>query len=345
MNKMDNTEETKISKYENTIARSVSNLFENIDQEKKRKPHRTPMRINVILDGGAFNGSYSLGTLYYLKNLEKHHHISVKRLSGCSVGAFLCVLYLLDDLKYGFHYYKEIRNCFHKHNDLSACVKIVEDILEKITLWEKTHKQSFYLFCKERLYITYFELPTCSQQMSCVFESNSHLCELLLRSCHIPLIVNNKWSRNSYVDGFFPYLFNEDGHVPNTSSSEKNLFVNLFSYNTYRMLYIRGEENNIQRVMTGVLETHAFFNSGKCFHNCVTNHLCSYVENWNVFQKQFFQMRKCMTYILIHCVYFMENVSTYFHDSTTDATFKKKYKLLTRYIRKWYKMFVSRWLV
>jgi predicted acylesterase/phospholipase RssA len=52
----------------------------------------------LILDGGAFNGSYLIGALLFLKEMEKRNYICVDKISGCSVGSAIGLLYFLDKL-------------------------------------------------------------------------------------------------------------------------------------------------------------------------------------------------------------------------------------------------------
>ena len=46
-----------------------------------------PQRIDIVLGGGAFNGSYLIGALFFLKEMEKRNYIIVERISGCSIGS------------------------------------------------------------------------------------------------------------------------------------------------------------------------------------------------------------------------------------------------------------------
>jgi hypothetical protein len=77
----------------------MENLPENIKNRKK------PLKIDLVLSGGAFNGSYILGALYFLKELEREKYIIIKRISTCSVSSFLGLLYLTDNLNYGGNIY------------------------------------------------------------------------------------------------------------------------------------------------------------------------------------------------------------------------------------------------
>ena len=57
-----------------------------------------PENINVIVDGGAFNGAYAIGTLLYLKQLEKQKLTTINKVSGTSIGAILSFLFITDSL-------------------------------------------------------------------------------------------------------------------------------------------------------------------------------------------------------------------------------------------------------
>jgi predicted acylesterase/phospholipase RssA len=51
-----------------------------------------------VLDGGVFNGSYHVGALYFLKEMERRNYIKINRISGCSVGSIVAFLYYIDSL-------------------------------------------------------------------------------------------------------------------------------------------------------------------------------------------------------------------------------------------------------
>ena len=48
----------------------INTLIENIPQEN------IPKEIDLVLDGGAFNGLYMLGGLFYIKEMEKRNKIN-----------------------------------------------------------------------------------------------------------------------------------------------------------------------------------------------------------------------------------------------------------------------------
>ena len=100
----------------------INKLIENLDDNINYK------NINLIMDGGAFSGSYILGCLYYLKELEKKNKIKINKVSGCSIGSILCVLYKLNELNYCVDVYDNIRNYFKEMGNLHILRNIVDEI-------------------------------------------------------------------------------------------------------------------------------------------------------------------------------------------------------------------------
>ena len=71
----------------------IKTLINNVNIEN------IPKDIDIIFDGGAFNGGMGFGIAVYLKELEITHNIKVRRVSGCSIGSIIALSYLID-LKY-----------------------------------------------------------------------------------------------------------------------------------------------------------------------------------------------------------------------------------------------------
>ena len=122
----------------------VDTLIENINKPSK------PNNINIILDGGGFNGSYHHGVLIYFKQLEKKHYVKINKISGCSIGSVFGMLYLLDLLDDGFTGYEIMRDAFKNSGSLNFAKKWLKD-------YNKTLKKDEYLKCNNRLFITYYD--------------------------------------------------------------------------------------------------------------------------------------------------------------------------------------------
>ena len=65
----------------------VNKLIENLPEETKKLQY-----IDLVLDGGIFNGSYLVGSLYFLKEMERRKYLKIARISGCSIGSIVAFL-------------------------------------------------------------------------------------------------------------------------------------------------------------------------------------------------------------------------------------------------------------
>jgi len=70
----------------------INKLIKNLPKRDKA------ISLDLVLDGGIFNGGYLIGALYFLKELERINYVKIKRISGCSVGAAVGLLYSIDKL-------------------------------------------------------------------------------------------------------------------------------------------------------------------------------------------------------------------------------------------------------
>ena len=73
---------------------------------------KNPKDIDIVIEGGCFNGLYSLGALLLIKELEDRKYFKVHRVSGASIGTIMGFAYLSDSLLDVPNYFKEIRRCF-----------------------------------------------------------------------------------------------------------------------------------------------------------------------------------------------------------------------------------------
>ena len=104
----------------------INTLIKNIPQEN------IPKEIDLVLDGGAFNGLYMLGGLFYIKEMEKRNKIIVKRISGCSIGSALGILFLIDKMHLSINVFHYIYKYLRKHQDLKKMPLILRKNLYEI---------------------------------------------------------------------------------------------------------------------------------------------------------------------------------------------------------------------
>ena len=113
----------------------VNRLIENLPEESKKLQH-----IDLVLDGGMFNGSYLVGALYFLKEMERRNYIKIERISGCSIGSIVGFLYYIDALDMMPNLYEIVNKEFKTKHTLNTlkCLKqylnkkIPDDICLKI---------------------------------------------------------------------------------------------------------------------------------------------------------------------------------------------------------------------
>lgn len=245
---------------ENYIKKLIINLPNHITDRKK------PLKIDLILDGGMFNGSYLIGGLYFLKELEHLQYIKIERISGCSIGSVMGFLYLIDALHlaeslYGL-FFENFKNKYHLPilTNLYNLLKsyIPDDICKKI---------------KNRFYVTYYNVKKKKKIIKKEYSSVNDITQTLIRSCFVPIVINgNLLYKNKYIDGINPYLF--------PIGRRKILYLDLYGYDKlFNSICVKNEKTNIHRIMNGLLDIHTFFIKQS------STSMCSYMNDWNTFHK------------------------------------------------------------
>jgi patatin-like phospholipase domain-containing protein 4 len=177
----------------------IDKLIENLPDTIKNK--KTPLKLDLILDGGVFNGSYLIGALYFLKEMEKKGFIKIDRISGCSIGSLCALLYFLGELDMVTDIYsiltKDLRENHHvnKLKEIGVLLndKIPENICEKI---------------KDKIYISFYNLKTKKKIIKNHFLSKEEVIDVIIRSCFVPFFIDGSLCyKNKYIDGMNPYLF------------------------------------------------------------------------------------------------------------------------------------------
>ena len=90
----------------------------------------TPIKLDIVIEGGALNGYYALGCLKLIKGLEKKGYFKVERFSGASVGCLLGSLYLLNKLEIFTDLYEELK----KNYVLDCNFKYVKNTIIKLLI-------------------------------------------------------------------------------------------------------------------------------------------------------------------------------------------------------------------
>ena len=287
----------------------INNLIDNI------KSIPCKYNVDLVLDGGAFNGSYMIGSLLYLKEIEYKKFVKIDRISGCSIGSLLGCLYIADLLYLHESFYKAIRESLVNGN-----LKSYSKVLHKI---KSALPENFYILCNQKLYITFFNIHTNKQIVVKSYENNAHLFQCIYRSSFLPFLMNgNLCYKNKYIDGFYPYIFKE-------TSYKSVLFIDLMQQNVIKMLFIKNEINNSERIMKGILETHSYFFSDSSF--TFISDVYSY-KLINMIKIVIYKIRKLVTHIIVTILqnYYIYSKSFTYKNEIESIT-KNLLKLILQY--------------
>ena len=236
-----------------------------------------PENINVIVDGGAFNGAYAIGTLLYLKQLEKQKLTTINKVSGTSIGAILSFLFITDSLFENINWFETILNDFRSTSNLKKTHEIIKNLVNKNIDDVKV--------LNDKLLITYYDTNQMQQIVTNKYNSKEELIDILTRSSFIPYLTDgNPFYKDIYSDGITPHIFNQD----NTNTS---IFINLMSFKIIKdSMCTKNEKNIWSRLMIGVVDANNFFTNKK-------SDLISSINEWKSYDFLFLRGREIL-YVL-----------------------------------------------
>jgi hypothetical protein len=249
-------------------------------------PPKNPRQIDLVMNGGAFNGSYLIGCLYFLKRLEKLKHVTIRRISGCSISSFLGTMYLLGHLESieSSNYYQTSFEHFKKHKNFNFLLS-VDAFLPEIVDCSLLSK---------KMYITYINMHDMKQVVVNKFKNKQELCECIIRSSFVPCFINGDLLyKNKYIDGFLPFLFQP-------KKGRKILYLNIFFKKMNEMINIKNESTNYARILYGLVDIHTFFIKG------ISTQICSYVNDWNILDKSMYFIKLCLINCVIYFIFCMK---------------------------------------
>lgn len=245
----------------------IQSLIQNLPEKFKKE--QTHLQLDVVFEGGLFNGSYLAGSLIYLKALEQKKMITIKKLSGCSIGAITALLYFINDENVIINIYK----LAYSHFKSNYNVNIFDDVFSLL----KQHLPSNIIEkINNRLYISYYNVQTGKRVVKKSYKNVDELFEIIRRSCSFPYVIDNQiYYKHKYIDGLYPFVFQSNN--TNSNPNKHILYLNIHNIDKIPgMISIKNESSNFHRMMEGMLETHLFFMHGFCKTN-----ICSFTDQWN----------------------------------------------------------------
>lgn len=277
------------------IENYVNKFIENLPEDSKKY-----CEIDLVLDGGAFNGSYLVGALYFLKEMEKRSYIKIDRISGCSVGSIVALLYYIDALDLMPSLYEIVNRDFkHKYNLNTIKTlkqhlqhKIPDDICSKIN---------------NKLFICYHDIKKRKKIVKSTYNNVDDIFDTIIKSCYIPFLIDNKLLyKNKYVDGINAHIFNRD-------SRKKILHMELFSYDKFTSsINIKNEKSNFHRILSGLLDIHSFFIKK------TNTPMCSFVNEWSIINKCRYHLKILLENIIVYVIYSIFYIKKYIPEDIED---------------------------
>jgi hypothetical protein len=297
---------------ENYVQNLMANLPKKIGAEN----------INLILDGGIFNGSYLIGALYFLREMEKQKYVTIDKISCCSIGSVCAVLYKIDALDLMPELYNIMVKQFKETRHFDALKPCLDKIKERSGA---THSK---LNLNNTLYISYYDIKKGKKIVKNKYKNVDDLLDTVYKSCFVPFVANgNMVYKNRYYDGVNPHIFPSE-------SNRKNLYLDLFGSDKIgHMLSVKNENTNFHRILAGLLDIHLFYIKQN------NTQMCSYVNKWSLYQtihnrvlKWFFE--RIIFYIVYMSFYLKKYIPSEFFEHII-------FKILSKIITEIYIVFID----
>lgn len=270
------------------LSQYIDNLIKNIPKRK------TPYELDVVLEGGVFNGSYELGILIFLKALEKKNYLKINRLSGTSIGAVAAFKYLTDNLDTSMQNYERFRNHIRTHFNLNILKQIIDDDIAAMS------PEVFERIKNDILYINYFDVEKKEQILESRYTSKKHLRDTILKSCHLPFLSDGSCcvqeNGRLLLDGGLPYIFPERERRLN----KRILYISISGASKIKTMFNTKNEKTIHgRFLEGVLDVYNFLLKEK------KTAMCSFVDTWALQEFMLLRFKHGIITIAVYIIYLL----------------------------------------
>ena len=286
-------------------------MFENyIEQLLQNIPKPlTPYKLDIVFEGGSFNGLYGLGVLLFVKKMEEKGYIIINRFSGASVGALGCLKYLTNSMEDAVEHYSLFKKSLRKNLNMN----VLNDILNKDI--HEISDETFQQIKKDKLFITFHNVDLKKKVVRSNFADKEDLKNTLLKSCHFPYLINGQCfledSSSCFFDGALPFIFPEREQT----SSTKILYITLSHLSKLKnIIFIKNENTIYGRVSEGILDAYQFF-----FHQKPTR-FCSYVNQWHIGDFMYLRLKNMMFIVFCYMMEFSLRVGRKVHPLLTRIT-------------------------
>ena len=273
--------------------KEIKKLISNI-----QKPSKI-LNVDVVFEGGAFNGTYHLGVCYFLKELEKQKYIKINRISGTSIGAIIGMCYLLDKL----HYYYKCDKLMRKHwkNELNVFLlnNMFDDLLKDY------NDQDIINIFNNKFFITFNDISKKETTIIQNYNNKQELKNAIINTSYIPFISGkNVCNNNLYFDGIIPFIFNDR----NNNNNKDILYLNINNFNIIKdIFHISNETTNYGRILHGILQCYNLFNYN------TNNNMCSFISKWSFTDFIVIRIKQYISTFIPNFVFLLNFLSGYIH--------------------------------
>jgi hypothetical protein len=274
------------------IEQYVNKLIENLPDDTK-----TIQRLDLVLDGGIFNGSYLVGALYFLREMERRKYVKIERISGCSIGSIAAFSYFIDSLDIMPKLYDIVRDEFKNKFSLKVIKTLKSHLKDRIP-------ENICSKVNGRLFICYNDIKNNKKIVKSHYKNVDEIIDTLIKSCYIPFLIdNNIFYKKKYIDGINAFIFKKE-------LNKKILYMDLLGYDKIiNTLNIKNEKNNFHRILTGLLDIHSFYIKK------TNTSMCSFVNDWNIFTKTHHNFRLILERVIIYIIILLNYAKKYLpHD-------------------------------
>jgi hypothetical protein len=273
----------------------INKLIENLPDTIKNR--ETPLQLDLVLDGGLFNGSYLVGALYFIKEMEHRGYVKVKRISGSSIGSIIGFLYFIDALDEASHLYEMLLTDFKKTHNLTFIKTLKERLKHKIPCDVCSKVDN-------KFYISFTNVKKRKKIVKKTYKNVDEIIDCIIKSCFIPILIDgNIVYKGSYIDGLNPHFF--ETNLTNSKRERKVIFMNLNSLDKILgSINVKNEKTNFHRILSGMLDMHIFFIKG------TSTPMCSYINNWGVSDHIYMYFRYLVEKIIVYTVFLLHYVSS-----------------------------------
>lgn len=164
--------------------------------------------------------------------MEEKLYVKIDRISSCSIGSFISLLYLADCLDAFVEIYKIISENFKKNHQLNNYPLICEKLKPFLP-------KNICELMTNKVYITFHDLKKNKKIVKSKYKSIDDIFETIYRSCFVPILMDgNLLYKNRYMDGANSFIFTRE-------PKKKILFLNLMSYDKIGSLFNIKNEKQI----------------------------------------------------------------------------------------------------